>query len=90
MKKFLLLNIFFLNSIFISAQDVDEVNSDSSGYVLLSTYEMAYGGKFKDLEKSLIEETKAADENVVEAISSFPVTGIVSHSDELLVRVYPK
>ena len=59
MKKFLLLNIFFLNSIFISAQDVDQVNSDSSGYVLLSTYEMAYGGKFKDLEKSLIEETKA-------------------------------
>ena len=34
--------------------------------------------------------TAAADENVVEAISSFPVTGIVSHSDELLVRVYPK
>jgi hypothetical protein len=31
----------------------------------------------------------ASDENVVEAISSFPVTGIVSHSDELLVRVYP-
>ena len=28
--------------------------------------------------------TAAADENVVEAISSFPVTGIVSHSDELL------
>ena len=31
----------------------------------------------------------AADENVVAALSSYPVTGIVSHSDELLVRVYP-
>ncbi len=59
MKKLLLLNIFFLNAICISAQDVDIVNSDSSGYVLLSTYEMAYGSKYKDLEKSLIKETKA-------------------------------
>jgi hypothetical protein len=58
-KKLLLLNIFFLNAICISAQDVDIVNSDSSGYVLLSTYEMAYGSKYKDLEKSLIKETKA-------------------------------
>ena len=71
MKKFLLLNIFFLNSIFISAQDVDEVNSDSSGYVLLSTYEMAYGGKFKDLEKSLIEETKAGVKDGYDACSLY-------------------
>ena len=71
MKKFLLLNIFFLNSIFISAQDVDTASSDSSGYILLSTYEMAYGGKFKDLEKSLIEETKAGVKDGYDACSLY-------------------
>ena len=228
MKKLLILNLSFIFSFFVFADEVDSSDSEPKGYVLMSTYEMAYGSKFKDLEKNLIEETKAgvtdgydacslyrhvqgsqrafymicsfktmnqfakimdverdysnekqlfashtdhilarvkteldspppyvmfakwrpgpnlsmsgfsermtafqkafsksfgacneyihswgpeyagylacgfdswsdfakataaADENVVEAISSFPVTGIVSHSDELLVRVYPK
>jgi len=67
-KKLLLLNIFFLSASFISAQDV---NSDSSGYVLLSTYEMAYGSKFKDLEKSLIKETKAGVKDGYDACSLY-------------------
>lgn len=71
MKKFLLLNIFFLNAIFISAQDVDTANPDSSGYILLSTYEMAYGSKYKDLEKSLIEETKAGVEDGYDSCSLY-------------------
>jgi len=228
MKKLLILNLSFIFSFFAVADEIDSSDLEPKGYVLMSTYEMAYGSKFKDLEKNLIEETKAgvtdgydacslyrhvqgsqrafymicsfktmnqfakimdverdysnekqlfashtdhilarvkteldspppfvmfakwrpgpnlsmsgfsermtafqkafsksfgacneyihswgpeyagylacgfdswsdfakataaADENVVEAISSFPVTGIVSHSDELLVRVYPK
>ena len=44
----------------------------------------------KSFVSDFAKAAAAADENVVEAISSFPVTGIVHHSDELLVRVYPE
>ena len=32
--------------------EVNSSDSESKGYILMSTYEMAYGGKFKDLIKS--------------------------------------
>ena len=54
-----------------SADEVDATNSASNGYILMSTYEMAYGGKFKDLEKSLIEETKAGVKDGYDACSLY-------------------
>ena len=54
-----------------SADEVDAPNSKSNGYILMSTYEMAYGSKFKDLEKSLIEETKAGVKDGYDACSLY-------------------
>ena len=71
MKKFLIINLSFLFSVFLIADEVDSSNSESKGYILLSTYEMAYGGKFKDLEKNLIEETKAGVKDGYDACSLY-------------------
>ena len=71
MKKFLIINLSFLFSVFLIADEVDSYDSDSKGYILLSTYEMAYGGKFKDLEKNLIEETKAGVKDGYDACSLY-------------------
>ena len=71
MKKFLIINLSFLFTVFLIADEVDSSDSDSKGYILLSTYEMAYGGKFKDLEKNLIEETKAGVKDGYDACSLY-------------------
>jgi|TARA_Y100000996_G_C22428969_1_gene604791 hypothetical protein len=52
-RVFLLLIISF-----ISFTD-DHESDENMGFILLSTYEMAYGSKYADLEKNLITEAKA-------------------------------
>ncbi len=49
MMKLLILNLSFILSFFVLADEVDSSDSEQKGYVLMSTYEMAYGSKFKDL-----------------------------------------
>ena len=71
MKKLLILNLSFIFSFFILADEVDTSDSEQKGYVLMSTYEMAYGSKFKDLEKNLIEETKAGVRDGYDACSLY-------------------
>ena len=71
MKKLLILNLSFIFSFFIVADEIDPSDSDPKGYVLMSTYEMAYGSKFKDLEKNLIEETKAGVKDGYDACSLY-------------------
>ena len=55
MKKLLILNLSFIFSFFAVADEIDSSDLEPKGYVLMSTYEMAYGSKYKDLEKNLIE-----------------------------------
>ena len=43
---------------FISYAD-DHESDENLGFILMSTYEMAYGSKYADLEKNLISEAKA-------------------------------
>ena len=71
MMKLLILNLSFILSFFVLADDVDSSDSEQKGYVLMSTYEMAYGSKFKDLEKNLIEETKAGVRDGYDACSLY-------------------
>ena len=71
MKNFLIINLSLIFSVFIIADEVDSSDSESKGYILMSTYEMAYGGKFKDLEKNLIEETKAGVKDGYDACSLY-------------------
>ena len=71
MKNFFILNLSLIFSVFIIADEVDSSDSESKGYILMSTYEMAYGGKFKDLEKNLIEETKAGVKDGYDACSLY-------------------
>jgi hypothetical protein len=71
MKKLLIINISLIFSFFIVADEVNSSDSESKGYILMSTYEMAYGGKFKDLEKNLIEETKAGAKDGYDACSLY-------------------
>ena len=61
MLRILLFNFTFFFALFSFADGHDDAKSelDSSGYILMSTYEMPYGGKYQDLEKSLIKEAKA-------------------------------
>ena len=71
MIKLLILNLSFILSFFVLADEVDSSDSEQKGYVLMSTYEMAYGSKFKDLEKNLIEETKAGVRDGYDACSLY-------------------
>lgn len=71
MMKLLILNLSFILSFFVLADEVDSSDSEQKGYVLMSTYEMAYGSKFKDLEKNLIEETKAGVRDGYDACSLY-------------------
>ena len=71
MKKLLILNLSFVFSFFAVADEIDSSDSETKGYVLMSTYEMAYGSKFKDLEKNLIEETKAGVKDGYDACSLY-------------------
>jgi hypothetical protein len=71
MTKLLILNLSFIFSFFLLADEVDSSDSEQMGYVLMSTYEMAYGSKFKDLEKNLIEETKAGVRDGYDACSLY-------------------
>ena len=71
MKNFFIINLSLIFSVFIIADEVDSSDSESKGYILMSTYEMAYGGKFKDLEKNLIEETKAGVKDGYDACSLY-------------------
>tara|TARA_B000000475_G_C16002385_1_gene449432 strand:- start:1008 stop:1694 length:687 start_codon:yes stop_codon:yes gene_type:complete len=71
MKKLLILNLSFIFSFFAVADEIDSSDSETKGYVLMSTYEMAYGSKFKDLEKNLIEETKAGVKDGYDACSLY-------------------
>ena len=71
MKKLLILNLSFIFSFFAVADEIDSSDLEPKGYVLMSTYEMAYGSKYKDLEKNLIEETKAGVKDGYDACSLY-------------------
>lgn len=71
MKKLLILNLSFIFSFFAVADEIDSSDIEPKGYVLMSTYEMAYGSKYKDLEKNLIEETKAGVKDGYDACSLY-------------------
>lgn len=71
MQKLLILNLSFIFSFFAVADEIDSSDLEPKGYVLMSTYEMAYGSKYKDLEKNLIEETKAGVKDGYDACSLY-------------------